>query len=48
MKYILRYETKSKYIGFVKIHYEEFEKIEDLINYLLIHGIKNYNFYVRK
>ena len=48
MEYILRYETKSKYMGFIKVHYEEFDSIEELINYLLVHKIKEYDFYVRK
>ena len=50
MKYILRYETKSKYLGFVKVHYEEFDTIEDLMRFLILHNKKiiKYEFFKRK
>lgn len=44
-KYILRYEKKSKYIGFHKIHYKEFNNLEDLIIYTLDEGITRYEVY---
>lgn len=47
MKYILRYETKSKYIGFHKIHYVEFETYNELILYTLDNSITAYNVYKR-
>lgn len=34
MKYILRYELKSKYFGFKKVYYKEFEELEDVYNFI--------------
>lgn len=40
MKYILKLYYFSKYLGYEKIKYKEFDKYEDLVFYLLIN--KNY------
>lgn len=49
MKYILRYESRSKYMGFKKIYYEEFEKLEDVLEFLFYHqSIIKFELYERK
>lgn len=34
MKYILKYEMKSKYFGFIKTYYKEFNNLFDIFNFI--------------
>lgn len=45
MKYILKLYYSSKYLGYEKTIYKEFDNYNDLILYLLI-NIKNYTKYI--
>lgn len=35
MNYILRYETKSRYFGFKKVYYKEFDNTYDIFNFIV-------------
>lgn len=48
MKYILRYEIKSKYIGYSKVHYKEFNTIEQLLLFTLDKAITKYEIYKKE
>lgn len=32
--YMLKYETSSKYLGFKRIHYKEFDNINEVIQFI--------------
>ena len=45
IKFILKYYTKSKYIGMKKEHLKIFKTMEDLIDFRTDHKIKEYEIY---
>lgn len=45
MNYILKYFIKSKYIGFMKKQYIEFEKIGNLIKFIKDNNIYDFTIY---
>ena len=48
MKYILKYETKSKYLGFKKIAYKEFDTTFDIFVYIANNPICEWQVYEKK
>lgn len=49
MNYILKYYKKSKYIGFNKMYYKEFQSYEDAYHYVCDHNIRycDYDIYAK-
>ncbi len=47
MKWILKYYIKSKYLGYSKAYYKEFEFLNELKSYTTLNNIKNYEIYGR-
>ena len=45
IKFILKYYTRSKYIGMKKEHLKIFKTMEDLIDFRTDHKIKEYEIY---
>ena len=48
MKYILRYELKSKYFGFKKVYYKEFDDPLDIFQFVVNNKIIGWKVYQRK
>lgn len=49
MNYILKVYHKSKYLGFEKIQYKEFDNLSDLMSYVLKNKLEdNYQIYIKK
>lgn len=48
MKYILKYEYESKYLGFVKVLEKEFNYIQELRDFVLEHIERIHNFRIYK
>ena len=48
MKYILKYELKSKYFGFKKIYYKEFNNPFDIFVYIANNPLCEWKIYQRK
>jgi len=48
MKYILKIYYRSKYIGYQKVEYKEFENYCDVIIYVLNNRLSDYEIYIRK
>ena len=47
MKWILKYYIKSKYLGYSKVYYKEFELLDNLKTYIRLNNIINYEIYER-
>lgn len=47
MKYVLRYEIKSKYFGFIKVYYKEFDRIFEMNQFIKNNNIKVCKVYER-
>lgn len=47
MRYVLKYEMKSKYFGFTKIYYKEFNSIFEMNQFMKNDNIKNCKIYER-
>ena len=47
MKWVLKYYIKSKYLGYSKVYYKEFEFLNELKSYTTLNNIKNYEIYER-
>lgn len=48
MKYILKYEIKSKYSGFKKISYKEFNYLFEVFKFLTNNQVKSYAVYEKQ
>ena len=48
MKWLLKYYIKSKYLGYSKGYYKEFELFSLLEYYIRINNIKDYEIYRKK
>ena len=48
MKWLLKYYIKSKYLGYSKVYYKEFELFSLLEYYIRINNIKDYEIYRKK
>ena len=45
MRYILKYELKSKYFGFVKVYYKEFNRIFEINQFIKNNNLKKCEIY---
>jgi len=48
MIYLLKYYIKSKYFGYSKIYYKEFETYQELMSYCYDKKIKNFDVYIKE
>lgn len=47
MRYVLKYEMKSKYFGFTKVYYKEFNSIFEMNQFMKNDSIRNCKVYER-
>lgn len=48
MNYILKYYVKSKYLGYKKVYYREFETYQELMSYCYDRKITNFDVYYKE
>ena len=45
MHWLLKYYVKSKYFGYIRVYYKEFELFGELEHFIYEHKIKEYEIY---
>ena len=45
MKYIMKYKIRSKYFGFIREYYKEFDSMLDILEFIIANSIKEYKIY---